>query len=322
MTLENTIDALINLDKIISSTELSFVEVDGYLKNYQIVGKVLFPFLTETKITADTISLNIPDDQKKQFEDKNILSDDFWTKYFIKAESMFSSSNSISVKDDDDDYALLTKEFVLSNTAFTSKHTLSFNHLKSTKEFSDSDLKKTSAEALPISEIKKIVPMISDNSPVELDFSSIEASIFVGSNGGNISINKKGISFNDFNFTLLTLKSKNLKGFGMIINEEFVKDFILHKKDVLPNTVTIPKNSSTNIFQFKDIFKLPYIKSGDNVLMEVKEYSDSTELKDAVQLHYNDNPTGIEFEKNLLVSKDNLNTVVNELIPFFSVFGT
>lgn len=320
MTLESTVDALINLDKEISSTELSFLKVDGYLKNYQNVGKVMFPFLGETKIESNTVSLNISDDKKDFFEDKSILSDSFWSKYFFKVDFMFSSSNPIEVEENNNDQALLTKSYVYSKTAFIDKKTLSFNNLYSTKDFTDSDLEKTSSEALSFAEIKKIVPLSSTVDPIELNFDNIQANISVGQDS-SIIINKEGIELSDFNFTLLSLKSKYLKGLGMEINKEYVNEFILHKEEVLPNTIEIPKNTKTNIAQFKDIFNISYIKAGDNVLMEIKNYSNIKDLDSSIDSHFNNNPLKLGFDENLLVSKENLNSVINKIVPYFSVLG-
>ena len=320
MTLESTVDALISLDKEISSAELSFFKMDGYLKYYQKIGKVMFPFLSETKIEGNTVSLKISNDNEYLFEDKSILTDSFWLKYFIKTESMFSSSNSIEIEESDNDQALLTKAFVYSNTAFTNKETLTFNNLYSAKDFKSSDLIKTSSEALSFAEIKKIVPLSSTVDPIKLNFDNVQANISIGFNS-SIYLDKNGIVLSDFNFTLLSLKSKNLKGLGMEINKEYVNDFILHKEGVLSNAIEIPEKAKTNIAQFKDIFKIPYIKAGDNVLIEMKEYSNINDLESSIKSHFNNNSLGLGFDKNLLVSRDDLNNVINKIVPYFSVFG-
>jgi len=318
--IQNTIDALIKLDDLVNNTELLGFEVQGYLSDFEFVGNVKFPFLQSTVLKGETIKLNIDKDKESFFEDKSILSDDFWGKYFIKQDKLFSISKHINIAKDNDDNAFLVKEYVDEQTAVSNLNALSFENLNTSRtDLSIEMFERNSNMAIPLEFVKKIVPTLFSKNLFKFDIEKLNAHILLGNNSSVIKIMNQNLFLNEFNLKSFVMINKNIVNLDKELDVDKLKTKFLIKSSSISNDVVVPEDAETNIYQFNDLYSLPYIKAGDQVLFSPKEYTELDDLNKIIEGFYSSTPEEIGFDDNRIVSKDNLDAVILKMISYYTV---
>ena len=315
MEIKSILDALINLEDIVNNTELDAVKVEGYLKNYLFVGKVLFPIIPNTEITGESLKLNIDSEHENAFADSSILSDDFWKEYFIKIDDLFSTY-SPKVKTLDEDASFLTSDYIENNTV-ADGHALSFNMLSTTKNYTQEDFEKRPSLAIPLSNIEEIVPRFTSNQPIAMNLEKVD--VIIDIDNSSIKIYDEKLILDNFNYENFVFINRNINNISGQLDLARIRSSYLQKGSSIEPTVEVPEEADTNIAIFKDLLGVPYLKAGDKVLLKVQSFQDIDTLNTEIENHFSQNPNDIFFENNYLVSKDNLDAVISKIISYYSI---
>ena len=319
MNINSTLDALIELDDVVTNTELSYIEVKSFITKFDLFKKVSLPLTSKIDISAETLELEIPEDKESYFYDKSILTDDFWKEDFLKKEDLFSTPIDVTLTQSNDDYSLLTEEIAKSLSAVVYGNTVSFSLLNANKiDFSREELERTPATAIPLATIKQIVPTVGIDD-IELDGSGLDAVVYLGGADSILEINEVKLSMSGFNLESFVLANRQLNNLNQEIDTSILNRTYLKKDGEIKNNALFRDDAQHNATLFKDLEDVPYIQAGSQPIVKVNEYTKLEDLNKIVDDHFKEDGDKLLFNDNRVVSRDNLDLILSKIISYYSV---
>lgn len=319
MSINSTLDALIELDNIVDNTELSYVEVKNFLHNYDLVERVYIPLTSKVNVSAETLELEIPDDKETEFYDKSILNDNFWKEDFLRKTELFTTPENVALTESNNDYNFLTRKVAETLSAVISDNKLSFSLLNAkTTDYSKDELERTPVLAIPLATIKKIVPTVGIED-LNLNGEDLDAIIYLGNADNVLEINNSNINVSNFNLSSFVLANKQINNLNQRIDVSKLNRTYLKKNGEIGNNVLFKDGAQHNAVLFKNLEDTPYIQAGSQPIVKVDNYTELDVLNKIVESHFKEDGDKLLLNDNRVVSRDNLDLILSKIISYYSV---
>jgi len=310
VTIDSLADALKYASGMIQNTKNNVEMVLNYLKEYDYVETVtMFP-PSGTEITCFEVNAsNIPTD--KIFQD---LSLEFWSKYFIPANNVFSSMYYIKLKTPvNKNNSLMFKELLDDESILNSSKIKASQLLyDDSVVFTDSDKNERTFVA-PYSILSDYFYLKSE--PIVIDDLS-SWTLLLKLNTITISGNKNKISIDNIKAeeSVLVVSKDSSFPYGQVNLDELQESY-LALDGVLDKKVKIPETAKHNMVLIGDILNSDYKKLNDSIVMEMPVEQDYNILKNSLDNFFaNGAVEDTYIDENYFIQKRNLSASISYLL--------
>jgi len=310
VTIKNLADALKYASGMIQNTKNNVEMVLNYLKEYDYVETVtMFPPSGTEIVCFEVNASNIP--TEKIFQN---LSIEFWSRYFIPSDNVFSSmyyikletplnkNNSLMFEE------LLKEESILNNSEINSPQLIYDDNVVFTE-----DDKNNPTFVAPYSILSDCFYLKSEPIVID-DLSSWD--LLLKLNNITISNNKNKISINNVKAeeSTLTVSKDSSFPYGQI-NLDELQDSYLALDGVLDKKVEVAENAKHNMILVKDVLELDYKKINDSIVLEMPVEQDYNILKNSLNDFFENGVVeDIYIDENYFIQKRNLSASISYLL--------
>jgi len=303
-TLIDTIKATASL---LEDTKIKSANIINLLRNYNVVKEVIY---SDIKITIEGESAFLLDNSNIEIV-TDITNPDLWKEFLSKTE-LFSKELFIRIEDTGDDNDLLTTDAIerlkpISNRIGTFEvleyeNTVDVNSYSSNMFFAPSYKK-----------VNDFVPLKEETIQVDNSWKGTIGLL----NNISITISKDGLFLENIKYQD-EFVHKNLYAPNNIDIELIDKLYLKKNGEVLVNA-RLPEDSVSNILTPEKMKSLPFIKTGDEVEVEMQFTQDKTPLLDSIDafMSSDESEFAIIQEGNYLVQKRNANAVAMKIASYY-----
>jgi hypothetical protein len=194
----------------------------------------------------------------------------------------------------------LIKDYVIDNNYLYYNNDLVFDNI-------------TTNTVLPLSKIEELYAKVGDNIQIS-DLSKWDVSIKIGNinitNTNNVIV-VDGISNDE-----MIAKIRKIKDYVSDINKNVIQDNFITKEGIISKYSFIPADAIHNIETLENMLNKPFKKSGDSVILEMKEEQDPNLVLNAINEYFENGSIFdiITNNGNYFIQKRNLNAAINNIV--------
>jgi len=313
MDIQSIADAIKSLSSLVTNTSNNVDLVLKYLNDYEYVSNVRLYVPAGTVIKGNSVTiLNI--DTDKIIQD---TSDEFWSKYFIHKNEVFSGSIPINI-----DYNETTDKTLLNKDTVSKESILDKNNLNAIKlnYSTDVDLSDIGIyTALPLSMVNEKYGKIDEAIVIE-DLTQWKISISID----DVDIKSQRDMFIVENAEMDTsiLKAKNIKNIVQDVNLSLISSNYVLKNGTISKYSVIPDNAEHNMETIDTLFDdTLFRKQGDDMILEFSEAQESELVTDAINAYFENGAIFdiITNNGNYFIQKQNLNAAINNIVGQYKI---